>query len=205
MFWPPLINRDVSLLITRNVEGFSCLLLYGMMLLFCSFSQIKIPPALSFFFLFLVVTQGMGDVLKDDYRYGFLEMIWVQEKTFLPTLLSKGLLWGAVFGIPLMSLAMVSHSLLDYSLFVLWGSILLSLIFTSLMINALLLGAETLKGGILVITFPFYIPLYLTLLCVIEQKAILSISLLSIGIFLFYLPLTLTIANKALKEAICNK
>jgi len=205
MFVQSILKRDITLLVFRNLEGLCCILLYGMMIFFSSFSQTKISPSLSFFFLFLILTQGISEALKDDYHYGFLDMVWARQKTLLPVLLSKGLLWFIVFGIPLAFLTSFLHSFLFCSVFILVLSILLSLIFTSLMINALLLGAETLKGGVLIITFPFYIPLYLGLLCVLEQKASFSISLLSIGILLFYLPLTLMIASKALKEAVNNK
>jgi hypothetical protein len=201
-----LLFREFVLVAKRGTDGISCILLYGMMLLFSSFSMTPLSPSISFFFLLLVLTQGVGDALREDYRHGFLDMIYSMQKSFLSVLISKAFLWFMLFGIPLGILGVLAHSFALCSMIIfLLPTILLSTITTSLMVGSLLLGAASMKGGLLIIAFPFYIPLYLALLCVIEQRGEISLPLLSLGILLFYVPLTLMIANKALKEAIHNK
>lgn len=200
-----IVKRDLILLGKRNTEGPACFLLYGMMVLFCQFSEAKLNPSILFFFLFVILTQGISDLLKDEYHYGFLEMIYGTAQTLLPVLLSKGILWFLFFGLPLSLVTVFMTSCVSLSFVCLVLAIFFSITFVGLMVGALLLGATNLRGGLLILALPFYIPLYLALLFVAEREGTMPLPLLSLGILLFYVPLTLMIANKALKEAIHNK
>lgn len=183
------------------------LFLFGLVLLFIgTTAKGDFPLNAIILFSFLVLTQNVHGALKDDYQRGVLDMM-PQHTSFLAFfLISKALILWISIGIPLAFVTMGAGyavgTLQGSSLFILFPIAVLGIIFIGLTISCLLIGAHRLKGGLLFLAGPFYLPLFLCILKGIENPFTLSSAgVLSAGILLFYIPLCVMGGYKALRMA----
>ena len=208
-----LLKRDILLLTVRGTEGFTIILLYLMGVFLLHFHdygpQNRVTHLL--FLLFFILSQSLGTILRDDYRYGFLDMIQVNQDGFLPFLWSKILVWWGFAG---GSLSLLSAGfLLSQGTHIFYSFLVLMLssfviILVTIMISCLVLGSRSFKGGIFILSMPIYVPLFLFTLWALDPSGPAcskQIFLGGLGVILFYTPLCLTLSNKALREALDYK
>jgi hypothetical protein len=205
MILKALMIRDVRLFVLRGSEGFLSLFLYGLVLLFLGATgRGALPWNAMILFSFVMLTQNVYAALRDDSQGGVLDMM-PQHHSFLPLfLVSKALVLWISIGIPLTVLMMVAGhargTTQEPGLFLLLSAAHLAIIFISLMTSCFLLGARSLKGGLLLLTGPFYLPLFLCILGAMENSPSWpSAFVLSLGMILFYSPLCLLGGTKALR------
>jgi hypothetical protein len=205
-----LLKRDVLLFALRGTEGFTIVLLYLMGIFLLNFHDDGSQNMLvhSLFLMFFILSQSLGNVLRDEYRYGFLDMIQGGGSNFSPFLWSKILVWWGIAGgsLSLLSAGFSSHQghpfLYNFSVFMLLSFVI---VLVTLMACCLMLGARSFKGGVFILAMPMYVPPFLFTLWALDSNctACLGHVLLgSVGMILFYTPLCLALSNKALKEAL---
>lgn len=209
MFWA-LIKRDFLLNVVRGTSGLWSLVLYAMALVLFSFAG-DLNPSHVVFLLLLLMGQNFSDGLVEDYRYGFFDMIVAQKRGFHTFLWSKLLVsWVCIGGAFSLMTAFVLGMQGFYDLKVLGVLLLLTFMvcLIALMLSSLMLGARSFKGGLFIFAMPIYVPLYLFALWAVqslEDLSLKTLALLTMALLLFYGPLCLGIAGKALREAVKNK
>jgi hypothetical protein len=205
-----LLKRDILLFALRGTEGFTIILLYLMGVFLLNFHGYGLQSTLvhALFLMFFILSQSLGNVLRDEYRYGFLDMIQVRDSNFLPFLWSKILVWWGFAGgaLSLLSVGFLwGHGYPVFHGFLIFMSLSLMIILVTIMIGCLTLGARSFKGGIFILAMPIYVPPFLFALWALDSNCTACIGhifLGGVGMILFYVPLCLALSNKALKEAL---